>query len=403
MKRGRENRPHIGFFGRCNLGKSSLINRFLGQEVSIISPEAGTTTDIVRKSIEIPGIGASVVIDTAGIDDTSLIGKKRIEKTREAMRMIDLAIILISQNIITRDEEEVLKEMKRLNVPFVLVYSKADIYPIEEGFRRNVEKRFGAELIITRDIDKNNGEGSKGIEDLKEAIKKAMPKEAYSKKRILDGLVNKGDLVLLITPIDESAPEGRLILPQVQMIRDVLDHEAMALVVKEDEIEKAMEFRPSLVITDSQIFDLVSKKIDNDIPLTSFSILLARLKGSFEAYLRGTPMIENVEDGDRILLLESCTHHSSCEDIGRVKLPRWIREYTNKEIEFDMVPGLSKIQRPIESYAMIIQCGGCMVTQKQLTQRLTPAIEKGVPVSNYGIMIAYLNGIFERATRMFLD
>ncbi|MCK9321408.1 MAG: [FeFe] hydrogenase H-cluster maturation GTPase HydF, partial [Bacteroidales bacterium] len=234
---------------------------------------------------------------------------------------------------------------------------------------------------------------------------KTLPPTSYQKKGILTGLIKKNSVVLLVAPIDSSAPEGRLILPQVQLIRDVLDHDAITIVVKETELEYVLKNvypKPDLVVTDSQVFDYVNSVVDNKIPLTSFSIVLARLKGAFDEYVKGTPKLDKLKDGDRILMLESCSHQPTCEDIGRVKLPQMIRNYSKKEIEFDVVAGLSPFPKPIEEYAMVIQCGGCVATEKQLQSRLLPVIEAKVPVSNYGISIAYMNGIFKRATKMFI-
>lgn len=398
--KARENKPHIGFFGRCNVGKSSIINSFIGQEISIISPQAGTTTDIVKKTIEISGIGPVILIDTAGIDDKTPLGEKRISKTMEVFKLIDLCIIIISNNRFGKDEKNIIKECDRFKIPFIIIYNKDDIDPIKKELAQEIQDKFKTKIISTQARDINN---TKGIEELNNRIKESLPKTSYQERGILDGIIKAGSVILLITPIDGSAPSGRMILPQVQLIRDVLDHDSINIIVKETQIEQALSIypKPDLVITDSQVFEFVSKVVSEDIPLTSFSIVLARLKGEFEAYLKGTPEIENLRDNDLVLMLESCTHQSSCEDIGRVKLPNWIRKYTGKDIKFEVISGLNKINRPINDYSMIIQCGGCMVTHKQLSSRLASAIEAGIPVSNYGICIAYLNGIFQRSTKIF--
>lgn len=400
MNKGKENKPHIGVFGRCNVGKSTLINSLVGQDIAIVSKQAGTTTDSVKKSMEIKGVGAVVLIDTAGIDDESELGKKRIEKALEVFSLIDLAIIVFTDSFFEKEEEELIDKCNKNSIPYILVHNKGDIKEINPIIKSLLEKKYKCQVIETKHGDKENN----GISYLTQAIQRAMPQTAYQHKGILDGLIEKNSVVLLVTPIDSSAPEGRMILPQVQLIRDVLDHDAINIVVKETQLEQTLKLfpNPDLVITDSQAFESVSKIIPESIPLTSFSIVLARLKGEFLQYLKGTPEIENLKDGDRVLMLESCSHQASCEDIGRVKLPNWIKKYTNKDIEFEAVAGLSNINRPITDYAMIIQCGGCMVTQKQISSRLRPAIEAGIPVSNYGICIAYLNGIFNRATKMFI-
>lgn len=400
MNKGKENKPHIGVFGRCNVGKSTLINNLVGQDIAIVSKQAGTTTDSVKKSMEIKGVGAVVLIDTAGIDDESELGKKRIEKALEVFSLIDLAIIVFTDSFFEKEEEELIVKCNQNSIPYILVHNKGDIKEINPNIKALLENKYNCQVIDTRHGDKDNN----GIKNLTQAIQRAMPQTAYQHKGILDGLIEKNSVVLLVTPIDSSAPEGRMILPQVQLIRDVLDHDAINIVVKETQLEQTLKLfpKPDLVITDSQAFEYVSQIIPENIPLTSFSIVLARLKGEFHNYLKGTPEIENLKDGDRVLMLESCSHQASCEDIGRVKLPNWIKKYTNKDIEFEAVAGLSNINRPITDYAMIIQCGGCMVTQKQISSRLRPAIEAGIPVSNYGICIAYLNGIFNRATKMFI-
>lgn len=400
MNKGKENKPHIGVFGRCNVGKSTLINSLVGQDIAIVSKQAGTTTDSVKKSMEIKGVGAVVLIDTAGIDDESELGKKRIEKALEVFSLIDLAIIVFTDSFFEEEEQELIDKCNKNSIPYILVHNKGDIKEINPIIKALLEKKYNCQVIETKHGDKENN----GISYLTQAIQKNMPQTAYQHKGILDGLIEKNSVVLLVTPIDSSAPEGRMILPQVQLIRDVLDHDSINIVVKETQLEQTLKLfpNPDLVITDSQAFESVSKIIPESIPLTSFSIVLARLKGEFLQYLKGTPEIENLKDGDRVLMLESCSHQASCEDIGRVKLPNWIKKYTNKDLEFEAVAGLSNINRPITDYAMIIQCGGCMVTQKQISSRLRPAIEAGIPVSNYGICIAYLNGIFNRATKMFI-
>jgi [FeFe] hydrogenase H-cluster maturation GTPase HydF len=398
MTKGRENKPHIGVFGRCNVGKSTLINKLVGQEISIVSNLAGTTTDAVKKTMEIKGIGAVVLIDTAGIDDVSELGQKRVEKAYEVFSQIDLAVIAFD-NDFGKEEAELIKTSQKLKLPFVMVFTKSDLSSIRKDLKITIEKNYNQNIIeFTQD---NN----KSVVDLTKQIIKTLPPTSYQKKGILTGLIKKNSVVLLVAPIDSSAPEGRLILPQVQLIRDVLDHDAITIVVKETELEYVLKNvypKPDLVVTDSQVFDSVNSVVDNKIPLTSFSIVLARLKGAFDEYVKGTPKLDKLKDGDRILMLESCSHQPTCEDIGRVKLPQMIRNYSKKEIEFDVVAGLSPFPKPIEEYAMVIQCGGCVATEKQLQSRLLPVIEAKVPVSNYGISIAYMNGIFKRATKMFI-
>ena len=391
--KGKENKPHIGIFGRRNNGKSSLINAITGQETAIVDASAGTTTDPVRKSIEIFGIGPAVIIDTAGIDDEGTIGQKRIQKSLEVLKSIDFAILVTTNHQCGQPERMLMDKFHEYEIPFLLVNNKTDLAtgtPLPDG------------VTDTRMLEVSAKTGQ-GISVLLETLVEKMPPSAYISHSLLGDIIGNGDTVVLVTPIDSEAPEGRLILPQVQMIRDILDNDAVAVVLKEDKVGEWLRKNPAprLVVTDSQMFKRVAQEVPEEVPLTGFSIVLARHKGDFEHYLEGTPHLSRLRDGDRILMPESCTHLTSCEDIGRGKLPRWIRQYTGKELHFDFVSGLDQLP-DIGQYAMVIQCGGCMITRKQLLNRLKPAIERGIPVSNYGMAIAYLNGIFDRAVRPFV-
>jgi [FeFe] hydrogenase H-cluster maturation GTPase HydF len=396
--KGYHSQPHIGIFGRRNNGKSALINALTSQEIAIVSDVAGTTTDPVKKSMEISGIGPVVLIDTAGIDDVNELGRKRVEKTENILKHIDLAILVLTNYHFGETEEKLLDKLRVLDTPFIIVNNKSDIINIENVI---IEK----EAVISL-----SAKTGKGISTLIEVIKHKIPVSAYLTHSLLEGIVKENDTVLLITPIDSEAPEGRLILPQVQTIRAILDQNAIAIVMKEDKVKRFFTIKGAkdaqraqigfdLVITDSQVFKTVAPLIPPHIPLTSFSILFARFKGDYENYLKGTPQIENLKDGDSVLILESCTHLSSCEDIGRVKIPKWLTEYTSKILHFDFVSGLTPIEN-IEKYALVVQCGGCMITKKQVLNRLKPAMDAGVPVTNYGMLIAYITGIFERATAL---
>jgi len=398
MKKGKELKPHIGLFGRRNNGKSSLINVLAGQEIAIVADVAGTTSDPVKKSLEITGFGAVVLIDTAGIDDEGTLGKLRIEKTFEAVKLVDLAILVITNNQFGDFEIQMLEEFRKYKTPFFIVHNKEDIQTISIELKKELEKKYKTSVFPY------SAEKANDNTEILRLITKYLPESSYKKPSILGDLVSYGDIVLLITPIDVEAPAGRLILPQVQTIRDILDNDCVSIVLKEREVDaflKKTGIKPKLAISDSQIFLKAAAVIPEDIPLTSFSILLARLKGEFEAYLQGTPQLSKLKNEDRILLLESCTHHVSCDDIGRIKIPRWISQFSGKKINFDVIAGLEKLQRPITDYAMIIQCGGCMITAKQLKNRLLQAIEAGIPVSNYGMTIAYLQGIYNRAIELF--
>ncbi len=394
MNKGRENKPHIGIFGRRNAGKSSFINVLVNQEVAIVSEQPGTTTDPVRKSMEIFGIGPAVLVDTAGTDDTGALGKKRVSRSMEVLKTVDCAVLLFAGNAFGVFEKELIDEFRKWEVPFLVLHNKSDMEPLEGRTRKAVADYCGKQAIPFSTRRPVN------LEAVIARLQELIPENAYKGRSLLGDLVCPGEFVLLITPIDLEAPEGRMILPQVAAIRDVLDHDGMNIVMKEDRVEDFFRngsIRPALAITDSQVFGKMKDIIPGDVPFTSFSILFARQRGEFAHYLEGTPAIDHLEEGDRVLVLESCTHQVNCDDIGRYKLPSWLKQHTGRSLQFDFVAGLAGIPRPIEDYALVMQCGGCMVTRKQLGNRLRQAIDAGVPVTNYGLAIAWMNGIFERA------
>lgn len=398
MSKGKDTKPHIGIFGRRNNGKSSLINALAGQELAIVSDVAGTTTDPVKKSMEIPGIGPVILIDTAGIDDTGELGLKRVEKSREMLKVIDFAILVITGNEFAQEEEKLIAEFEEKAVPFLVLHNKSDLQPLDADLKQNLETNYTVPVLEFSAINRL------GVDGLIAAMQRLIPESAYTAPSMLGDLISYGDVVLLITPIDIEAPEGRMILPQVQAIRDILDHDGIAVVCKEREADgfiRRMNPKPALVVTDSQVFLKADAAVPPEIPLTSFSILLARQRGDFRNYLKGTPKVSELKDGDRILILESCTHHVSCDDIGRVKIPRWLGNFTGKKLEYEVVAGLSKLPRDIRDYAMVIQCGGCVITRKQIINRLKPAVDAGIPVTNYGMAIAWVHGIYNRAVAPF--
>ena len=370
-KKGNELKPRIGFFGRRNVGKSTMINWLTGQQIAIVSDTAGTTTDPVRKSMEIGGIGPVVLIDTAGIDDEGELGRMRVEKSMAALAEVDLALLLYTEGCYGEPEEMVERWCTEHGTPLLKVLTKSA--PIDK------------EALIAQ-------------------IKEALPESAYRGRSLLGDIVAPGDTVVLVTPIDSSAPEGRMILPQVQVLRDLMDLHAQAFFCQPDELTStlaALKEPPALVVTDSQAFKQVAAIVPDAVPLTSFSVVLARQKGLFLEYLQGTRKIGNLKDGDRVLLLESCTHNVTCEDIGRVKLPAALRKATGKELLCEVIGGQSPLPAHLSQYALVIQCGGCVITAQQVKARLLPALEAGVPVSNYGLALAWCNGIFERATKIF--
>lgn len=397
--KGRDTKPHVGIFGRRNVGKSSLINALVGQDIAIVSDIAGTTTDPVKKSIEVHGLGPLIFIDTAGIDDTGELGELRIKKSLASLKLIDLAILVISENRFSDHEVRLTEEFRKLDIPYVIVHNKSDLTPVTAELQEKIRELTGTDVAEYSALNPE-----KFNPGLLRMIREVMPASALRSNGLIGDLVKPGDLVLLITPVDIEAPEGRLILPQVQVIRDILDNDCTAIVLKEREVDAFLRrtgIKPALAITDSQVFLKADAAIPRDIPLTSFSIILARQKGDFAEYLRGTPKIGELKDGDRVLLLESCTHNVSCDDIGRVKIPRWLTNFTGKKLEFDNVAGLDAFPRPIEDYSLVIQCGGCMVTHRQLLNRLREPKKHDIAITNYGMAIAYVHGIFNRATEPF--
>ncbi len=398
MSAGKENKPHIGIYGKRNVGKSSLINSIAGQQISIVADFKGTTTDPVKKSFEIPNVGPAIIIDTAGIDDSGDIGKLRVEKTLKTISQIDLAIIVITEGKIDTFEEKLIAKIQKAEIPFFIINNKTDLYSTDTQTKNKISNKYDTTFVEFSSLNDSP-------DTIIQLIGKLMPDNAYSSNSLIGDIIDRGDVILLVTPIDSEAPQGRLILPQVQVIRDILDNNCIAVVVKEDEIETFLNtgIKPKLVITDSQVFNNVNKLIPKEIPLTGFSIVLARLKGDFKNYLIGTPKIADLQDHDKVLILESCSHHVSCDDIGRIKIPQWINDYTGKTIDFTIVSGLDNLPNDISEYALVVQCGGCVLTKKQLLNRLRPAIDAGVPITNYGMLIAYIHGIYNRAIEVFTE
>lgn len=397
---------NIGVFGRRNIGKSSFVNTFTGQDVSIVSPVAGTTTDPVRKRMEIPGVGICNIIDTAGIDDSGSVGDLRVRKSERAIGQIDLAILLFSDNLFAKPEMDLLERFGRLDLPVLIVHSKSDLVPLDGSLAQELNGRFGADVV---EYSSNLGKEEMAMQQNMVAamiFKLLSAVEKYEEKPVLDGFVNENDTIVLVCPVDSQAPAKRLILPQVMAIRDVLDKNGRAVVLQPQQLPDYIERcnggeEIKLVVTDSQAFPQVNAMLPPHVPLTSFSILMARAKGPFEEYLRGMRAIDGLKSGDRVLILESCTHHVTCEDIGRVKIPGKLRGYLAKKnnddnfmLEFDFVAGTDEI--PHKDYRLAIQCGGCMVTKRELVNRVGSLIERNIPVTNYGMAIAFLSGITER-------
>lgn len=407
--KGNENKPRIGIFGRRNYGKSSLINYLTGQSVAIVSDVAGATTDPVRKTMELHGVGPVVWIDTAGIDDSGQLGALRIDKTFAELQQVDLAIILLADNILGEPEERLVEACKKRSLNYLLFYALSDKVPPRDEFLANVENRLGKRPFVF------NVNTLEFRESLLLMIRDNLPESAFRQPSLLGDVISEGDTVVMVTPIDSAAPEGRMILPQVQVLRDILDNNARAVVCQPAELADtlaSLKTSPRLVVTDSQVFHTVRDVLDNfqfsilnpqsSIPyLTSFSVVLARAKGLFDYYVKGTPAIANLRDGDRVLMLESCTHNVTCEDIGRVKLPALLKKFTGKQLRCEAIGGMTPVPADIADYALVIQCGGCVLSRQQLASRLQPAIDACVPVSNYGLALAFLNGIFDRSMKIF--
>ncbi|MDR3494381.1 MAG: [FeFe] hydrogenase H-cluster maturation GTPase HydF [Ancalomicrobiaceae bacterium] len=386
----------IGVFGRRNVGKSSLVNALVGQDVSIVSPYAGTTTDPVEKSMELAPLGPVTLIDTAGIDDDGDLGRQRIARTEAALGRTDLGLVVVDGAGIGPDEEKLFADLNDKETPVVVVFNKADVdAPRPADIARLQEA--GLPYVAV-----SAATGS-GIPKLREAILAAAPETGFEAPYLLGDLIHPGALVVLVVPIDLGAPKGRLILPQVMAIRDILDADASSLVVKERELGETLASlgrRPDLVVCDSQVVLKAAADTPDDVPLTTFSILMARHKGDLVAFARGAAAIDHLKPGARVLVAEACSHHSMADDIGRVKIPRWLRQYAGGDIEFEQAAGRD-FPEDLSPYSLIVQCGGCMVNRKQVLLRQRRAAEQGVPMTNYGVTISRVQGVLPRALQVF--
>lgn len=397
-------RLHIGIFGRRNAGKSSLINAITGQDLAIVSDVKGTTTDPVKKAMELLPLGPVVLIDTPGLDDEGLLGQKRMEKALQALRQTDIVILTIPADAALDGlEKTLLQEAKKRGLPFFVVLNKTDLLADKKQIEEK-EKEIAQALSIPLDVivavsaDKNEG-----IQALKEKLANGIPKE--QERPLIRDLLSPGDLVVLVVPIDSAAPKGRLILPQQQVIRDSLEAGAVPVVTRDSELAQALSSlgkKPRLIVTDSQVFGAVAKIVPKDIPLTSFSILMARYKGDLEVQIAGAKAIETLQDGDTVLISEGCTHHRQCDDIGTVKMPRWIKEYTGKDLQFAFTSG-GEFPKDLSPYAMVVHCGGCTLPLQEMRYRISYGAKQEVAITNYGVMIAYIHGILPRVTEIFVD
>lgn len=385
-------RVHIGIFGKRNAGKSSLINAVTGQNLAVVSSVAGTTTDPVVKSMELLPLGPVLFIDTPGLDDVGELGKMRVEKSYQALNKTDIALLAVDGKTgLTEDDRILINHIKQRNIPFIIVMTKSD-----EVSNHVILNEFAENTIW---VSSKTGEN---IWELKELTAKLLP-SVIKTNRIVGDLLLPGDFVVLVVPIDSAAPKGRLILPQQQTIRDILEADAVSIVVKETELEETLKNigkKPKLVITDSQAFAKVSKITPDDIMLTSFSILFARYKGDLETAVQGAKALETLNEGDKILISEGCTHHRQCEDIGTVKLPRWIEEYTGKKFVFNFSSG-TEFPKDLSAYKMIVHCGACTLNEREVKYRLHNARNQNIPITNYGILISYMQKILTRCIAVF--
>ena len=385
------NRIHIGFFGRRNAGKSSVVNAVTGQSLAIVSPVKGTTTDPVYKTMELLPMGPVMIIDTPGIDDEGELGELRVKKTRQVLNKTDVAVLVVDGSVGMTDADlEIEQLIKDKEIPYVIVFNKVDLV----SWKLKKEES-GLWVSAKENI---------GIHELKERIA-SLSKKEESERRIVGDLISPGDFVVLVVPIDSAAPKGRLILPQQQTIRDILDAGAVSIVVKDTELKETLQNlgkKPRLVITDSQAFKKVSQDTPEDVLLTSFSILFARYKGDLDSVIEGVRALDKLEDGDRVLISEGCTHHRQCDDIGTVKIPKWVCEYTGKEIRYEWTSG-AEFPEDLSGYKMIIHCGGCMLNEREMKYRQKCAKDQQIPMVNYGILIAHTQGILKRSVEPFLN
>ena len=408
-------RVHIGFFGRRNAGKSSIVNKVTGQELAVVSDVKGTTTDPVSKAMELLPMGPVVIIDTPGIDDEGHLGELRVRKAKQVLNRVDVAVLVVDATLgKTSVDEELIHIFKEKEIPYLVIYNKSDLLPENRKISEDSpEKKEGlshekpdqkADTITQEPFIYASAATGQNIYELKEKIASLAVTDDL-KLRLAGDLLEPSDFAVLVVPIDKAAPKGRLILPQQQTIRDVLEAGAAAIVIKENELSNTLETlgkKPKLVITDSQVFAKVSKETPKDIWLTSFSILFARFKGNLKTAAAGAAAIDRLKDGDKILISEGCTHHRQCDDIGTVKLPRWIRNYTGKELEFEYSSGRD-FPEDVTKYSLIVHCGGCMLNEREMRYRQKCALDQEIPITNYGIAIAYMQGILKRCVEMFPD
>ena len=385
-------RIHISFFGKRNAGKSSMVNAITGQQLSVVSAVKGTTTDPVKRAMELLPLGPVVIIDTPGLDDEGELGSLRVQKAKQILEKTDIAVLVVDKTEgMSTCDEELKRELEERRIPYLLVFNKIDL-----PFGEDVSKREGALYASA-----HTGEG---IDAVKEALG-TFAKDNKNEKVLVRDLIEAGDIVVLVTPIDEAAPKGRLILPQQLVIRDILDAHGVVVTCQDTEIVMtlaSLSKKPKMVITDSQVFEKVSEDVPKDVPLTSFSILMARYKGDLKELVRGAAALSKIKTGDKVLISEGCTHHRQCNDIGTVKMPNWIKEFTGAEPDFSFTSG-GEFPTDLSRYSVIVHCGGCTLNETEMKNRIRRAVEANVPIVNYGIAIAHMHGILKRSVELFKD
>ena len=397
-------RLHIGFFGMRNAGKSSLVNKITGQQLAVVSDVKGTTTDPVKKAMELLPLGPVVIIDTPGMDDEGQLGELRIEKTQQILGQTDIAVLVVDASVGLREQdEELIMTFTERKIPYIVAYNKADLVTKRADDSKNVNLDSN-NIVESENIVFVSSVSGEGIQKLKEKLG-SFASGMKKQKPLVADMIKEGDIVVLVTPIDESAPKGRLILPQQLTIRDILDKHGIVVTCQDTELVQALaglSKAPKMVITDSQVFGKVSRDVPKDVPLTSFSILMARYKGDLEELVKGAAVLSKLQDGDKVLISEGCTHHRQCNDIGTVKMPHWIEEFACVRPEFMFTSG-GDFPEDLSPYSVIVHCGGCTLNETEMKHRINRAVSAGVPIVNYGIAIAHMHGILKRSVELFQD
>ena len=397
-------RLHIGFFGMRNAGKSSLVNKITGQQLAVVSDVKGTTTDPVKKAMELLPLGPVVMMDTPGLDDEGRLGDLRIEKTRQILGQTDIAVLVVDASLgVGELDEELIQTFTERKIPYLVVYNKADLVTACVGVDEKAGTTTERSVTSTNVVYASTVTGE-GIEKIKEKLG-SFAKNKQNSKLLVADMIESGDIVVLVTPIDESAPKGRLILPQQLTIREILDKHGIIVTCQDTELTQTLRNlskKPKLVITDSQVFGKVSKEVPKDIPLTSFSILMARYKGDLTELVKGAAALSSLQDGDKVLISEGCTHHRQCNDIGTVKMPNWITKFTKADLQFSFTSG-GEFPDDLSAYSAVVHCGGCTLNEAEMKHRIERAVLADVPIVNYGIAIAHMHGILKRSVELFPD